>query len=135
MVNVVENVFDYSRITTKKIFLEHLSVVFIFSVLTIIVTFPVILDFGTEAVGIECWDPCHMMWRFWWTDFSFENGLDFYHSNYIFYPEGADIGGNLAYFTTFIGFLLIQFVDYIICSIYIICSNRAFASTVCEISV
>ena len=113
MVNVVENIFDYSRRTTKRIFLEHLSVVFIFSVLTIIVTFPVILDFGTEAAAIECWDPCHMMWRFWWTDFSFENGLDFYHSNYIFYPEGADIGGNLAYFTTFIGFLLIQFVDYI----------------------
>ena len=31
-----------------------------------------------------------MMWRFWWTDFSFENGLDFQHSNYIFYPDGTD---------------------------------------------
>ena len=32
-----------------------------------------------------------MMWRFWWTNFSFENGLDFQHSNYIFYPDGVDI--------------------------------------------
>ena len=109
----MENLFDHRNLITKKIFLEHLSVVFIFSVLTIIVTFPVILDFSTETAGTECWDKCHMMWRFWWTDFSFQNGLDFFHSNYIFYPEGTDIGGNLAYFTTFIGFLLIQSVDYV----------------------
>ena len=96
----------------KKKFVEHVSVVFILSILTVIVTFPVILDFGTEAAGIGCYDPCHMMWRFWWADFSFKNGLDFQHSNYIFYPNGIDIGGNLAYFTTFIGFLLVQFLDY-----------------------
>ena len=87
---------------------------FIFSILTIILTFPVILDFASEAAGFGCYDKCHMMWRFWWTDFSFENGLDFQHSNYIFYPDGVDIGGNMAYFTTFIGFLLVQFLDYVI---------------------
>ena len=79
-----------------------------------IFTFPVILDFTTESAGLACYDKCHMMWRFWWTDFSFQNGLDFQHSNYMFYPDGADIGGNLAYFTTFIGFLLVQFLDYTI---------------------
>ena len=109
----MENLLDYRQIITKKVFLEHLSVVFIFSVLTVIVTFPIILDFASEAAGFECYDKCHMMWRIWWTDFSFENGLDFYHSNYIFYPDGTAIGGNLAYFTTFIGFLAVQFVDYV----------------------
>ena len=99
-------------IITKKRIVEHFSVILIFSVLTVIFTFPVILDFTTEAAGLDCYDKCHMMWRFWWTDFSFQNDLDFQHSNYIFYPEGADIGGNLAYFTTFIGFLLVQFLDY-----------------------
>ena len=103
-----------NRLITKKIFGEHVSVVFIFSILTIILTFPVILDFASEAAGFGCYDKCHMMWRFWWTDFSFENGLDFQHSNYIFYPDGVDIGGNMAYFTTFIGFLLVQFLDYVI---------------------
>ena len=102
-----------NNLIIKKKFVEHVSVVFILSILTVIVTFPVILDFGTEAAGIGCYDPCHMMWRFWWADFSFENGLDFQHSNYIFYPHGVDIGGNLAYFTTFVGFLLVQFLDYI----------------------
>ena len=101
-----------SSIITKKRIAEHFSVILIFSILTIIFTFPVILDFTTEAAGLDCYDKCHMMWRFWWTDFSFQNDLDFQHSNYIFYPEGADVGGNLAYFTTSIGFLLIQLVDY-----------------------
>ncbi len=101
------------NLITKKIFVEHLSVVFIFSVLTVIFTFPIILDFASEAAGLEnCYDQCHMMWRFWWADFSFENDLDFQHSNYIFYPDGASVSGNLAYFTTFLGFLLVQFLNY-----------------------
>ena len=103
----------YNHIITKKIFVEHLSVILIFSVLTVIFTFPIILDFTSEAAGLDCYDKCHMMWRFWWAGFSFENDLDFLHSNYIFYPSGADIGGNLAFFTTFIGFLLVQFLDYV----------------------
>jgi len=110
----MENSTYSNRLITKKIFGEHVSVVFIFSILTIILTFPVILDFASEAAGFGCYDKCHMMWRIWWTDFSFENGLDFQHSNYIFYPDGVDIGGNMAYFTTFIGFLLVQFLDYVI---------------------
>ena len=101
----------HNHIITKKIFLEHLSVILIFSVLTVIVTFPVILNLS-ESAGEERGDKFHMMWRIWWTDFSFKNDLDFQHSNYIFYPNGIDIGGNLAYFTTFIGFLLVQFLDY-----------------------
>ena len=100
------------NLITKKIFVEHLSVVFIFSVLTVIITFPIILDFASDAAGLDCYDTCHMMWRFWWADFSFENGLDFQHSNYIFYPDGAGISGNLAYFTTFLGFSLVQFLNY-----------------------
>ena len=102
------------NLITKKIFVEHLSVVFIFSVLTVIITFPIILDFASDTAGLDCYDTCHMMWRFWWADFSFENGLDFQHSNYIFYPDGVGISGNLAYFTTFLGFSLVQFLNYIV---------------------
>ena len=110
--HIMENSNYSNHLITKRIFFEHISVVFIFSVLTVILTFPIILYFGDEAAGIECYDKCHMMWRIWWADFSFQNSLDFQHSNYIFYPGGTDIGGNLAYFTTFIGFLLVQFLDY-----------------------
>ena len=109
----MENSTYVNQLITKKILLEHSSVILIFSVIAVIFTFPVILDFTTEAAGLDCYDQCHMMWRIWWADFSFENNLDFHHSNYMFYPDGTDIGGNLAYFTTFIGFLLVQFLDYI----------------------
>ena len=44
---------NYSNLISKKIFYEHVSVVFIFSVLTVILTFPVILDFASEAAGLE----------------------------------------------------------------------------------
>ena len=109
----MENPTCVNQLITKKILLEHSSVILIFSVIAVIFTFPVILDFTTEAAGLDCYDQCHMMWRIWWADFSFENNLDFHHSNYMFYPDGTDIGGNLAYFTTFIGFLLVQFLDYV----------------------
>ena len=109
----MENPTYIHKLISKKTLVEHASVIFIFSVIAVIFTFPVILDFTSEATGSWCYDKCHMMWRFWWTDFSLENGLDFQHSNYIFYPDGAELGGNLAYFTTFIGFLLIQFLDYV----------------------
>ena len=109
----MENPTYNHKLISKKTFVEHASVIFIFSAIAVIFTFPVILDFASEAPGSWCYDKCHMMWRFWWADFSLENGLDFQHSNYIFYPDGAELGGNLAYFTTFIGFLLIQFLDYV----------------------
>jgi len=90
----------------KKKFLKHVLVLGIFLVLTIVVTFPVILDFTTEAAGNGCYDKCHMMWRIWWADFSSDNNLDFYHSEYIFQPNGVTISGNLAQFTTAIGSIL-----------------------------
>ena len=103
-----------NHLITKRIFAEHVSVVFVFCVLTVIFTFPVILDFASEAAGFDCYDKCHMMWRFWWADFSLENDLAFQHSNHIFYPDGTSIGGNLAHFTTFLGLMLVQFLDHIV---------------------
>ncbi|MDC0041160.1 hypothetical protein OAJ50_00375 [Candidatus Nitrosopelagicus sp.] len=97
---IIEN-YNFTRNISK-----HGIVLGIFLVLTIILTFPVILDFTSEAAGQGCWDKCHMMWRMWWAGFSFENNLDFYYSQYIFQPNGVSIGGNLALFTTGIGAIL-----------------------------
>ena len=91
----MENSNYSNHLITKKIFVEHISVVFIFSVLTVIFTFPVILDFVSEAAGFECYDKCHMMWRFWWADFSFENNLDFQHSNPAASLVKSSITGNV----------------------------------------
>jgi len=90
----------------KKKILKHLLVLVTFLILTMIVTFPVVLDFGTEAAGAGCYDKCHMMWRMWWAGFAVDNNLDFHHSQYIFQPNGTQISGNLAQFTTGIGAVL-----------------------------
>ena len=90
----------------KKNIIKHGLVIITFLILTTILTFPVILDFTTEAAGAGCFDKCHMMWRMWWAGFAFENNLDFYHSQHIFQPDGVSISGNLAQFTTGIGAIL-----------------------------
>jgi len=109
----MENSTYGNHLITKKIFGEHVSVVFIFSILTMILTLPVILDFANEAAGLACDDSCYMMWRFWWTDFSFENDLDPQYSNYIFYPDGINIGIGSSLLPIAIGFLLVQFLDHV----------------------
>ena len=109
----MENSTYGNHLITKKIFGEHVSVVFIFSILTMILTLPVILDFANEAAGLECDDSCYIMWRFWWADFSFENDLDPQYSNYIFYPDGINIGIGGSLLPIAIGFLLVQFLDHV----------------------
>ena len=110
---LMENSTYGNHLITKKIFGEHVSVVFIFSILTMILTLPVILDFANEAAGLACDDSCYVMWRFWWTDFSFENDLDPQYSNYIFYPDGINIGIGGSLLPIAIGFLLVQFLDHV----------------------
>ena len=101
----------------KNTFFIHSLVISIFFILTIILTFPVILDFNSELPGEGCHDKCHMMWRIWWADYSFENNLEFGNTNYIFYPDGTSIGGNLALFTTGVGWMIFKLTNNLI-SVY-----------------
>jgi hypothetical protein len=79
-------------------------------------TFPLVLDFnfGLPGVNSSCHDKCHMMWRIWWTDHSLENNLDFKNTDYIFYPDGTPIGGNLALFTTGLGVIIYKLTNNLI---------------------
>ena len=100
----------------KKTFFHHIFVIMIFLILTTIMTFPLVLDFnfGLPGVNSSCHDKCHMMWRIWWTDHSLENNLDFKNTDYIFYPDGTPIGGNLALFTTGLGVIIYKFTNNLI---------------------
>ncbi len=100
----------------KKTFFHHIFVIIIFLILTTIMTFPLVLDFnfGLPGVNSSCHDKCHMMWRIWWADYSFENNLDFKNTDYIFYPNGTSIGGNLALFTTGLGVIIYKFTNNLI---------------------
>ena len=96
----------------KNVIIKHLSIIGIFLILTAILTFPVIVDFGNLSAGDGCYDKCHMMWRFWWNEFSIENNLDFMHTNYQFYPDGVNVSGNLAHFTTGLSSILLNSLGY-----------------------
>jgi hypothetical protein len=109
---LVESLENTHKSTLTRLISEHLLAISIFLILTIILTFPVILNFVTESAGEGCYDKCHMMWRWWWTSFSIENGLDSNYTNYLFYPDGAQISGNLAQFTTSVAYMLLQFFNY-----------------------
>ena len=100
----------------KKTFFHHIFVIMIFLILTSILTFPLILDFnfGLPGVNSSCHDKCHMMWRIWWSDHSFENNLDFKNTDYIFYPDGTSLGGNLALFTTGLGVIIFKLTNNLI---------------------
>jgi len=98
----------------RKLIVKHLGIIGIFLILTAILTFPVIVDFGNEAAGNGCYDKCHMMWRFWWNEFSNENNLNFSHTNYQFYPDGVNVSGNIAHFTTGLSSLLLNSFGYTI---------------------
>ncbi len=96
----------------NQLILEQILAISIFFLLTIIITFPLIANFANESAGDGCYDKCHMMWRWWWAEFSVENGLDPNYTNYIFYPNGTQLTGNLAQFTTAFAYILLQIFDY-----------------------
>tara|TARA_Y100000996_G_scaffold75056_1_gene50543 strand:+ start:135 stop:2012 length:1878 start_codon:yes stop_codon:yes gene_type:complete len=114
---VPEDILKNKLDSHKDIFFIHSLVIFIFFILTIILTFPVIFDFNSELAGEGCHDKCHMMWRIWWADYSIENNLDFLNTDYIFYPDGTSIGGNLALFTTGLGLMIFKLTNNLI-SVY-----------------
>ena len=103
---------ELNEFLIKNLIIKHLSIIGIFLILTAIVTFPVIVDFGNLSAGEGCYDKCHMMWRFWWNEFSSENNLNFMHTNYQFYPDGVNVSGNLAHFTTGISSVLLSSLGY-----------------------
>ena len=96
----------------NQLILEQILAISIFFLLTIIITFPLIANFANESAGDGCYDKCHMMWRWWWAEFSVENGLDPNYTNYLFHPNGTQLTGNLAQFTTAFAYILLQIFDY-----------------------
>lgn len=71
----------------QKIFL----ILFLFIVLTVINTYPLILHINTHAAG-HSEDHFQNMWNFWWMNKSvFDLKQNPYFSQYIFYPDGASL--------------------------------------------
>jgi hypothetical protein len=93
----------------KSLFV-HLSVILIFFILTAILTFPVIANFGTSFAGVGA-DIWNNVWKWWWTKYAFDNNLDWLKTDYIFYPTGVNIGKE-SLFTMLFSYAF-QFLDYV----------------------
>lgn len=93
----------------KSLFV-HLSVILIFFILTSILTFPVIANFGSEFAGFGA-DIWNNVWKWWWTQYAFENNLDWLQTDYIFYPYGVNVGKE-SLFTMLVAHVF-QFLDYV----------------------
>ena len=65
---------------------RNLGVLSIYCVLTMVMTWPLIAQISTHLAGndIDVWlNP----WANWWTRKAFTEGLDFYHTKYLFWPH------------------------------------------------
>jgi len=73
----------------RKHFLDLLALG-IYCVLTLVMTWPLIAQMSTHLVGddVDMWlNP----WATWWTRKALREGLDLYHTDYLFHPQGVSL--------------------------------------------
>ncbi|MFL7793610.1 MAG: hypothetical protein AB8I69_15820, partial [Anaerolineae bacterium] len=74
----------------KRIPWVHIGVLLGYALLTMAMTWPLITKMSTHMAGdnIDVWLN---QWATWWTEKALKDRLDLYHTNYIFYPQGASL--------------------------------------------
>lgn len=68
----------------------HLAILGILCLLTVATTWPLITQMSTHLAGDDV-DVMLNPWADWWTKKALTEGLDFYYTDYIFYPGGASL--------------------------------------------
>lgn len=77
---------------------RHVPVLVIYSILTLVLTYPLVLQFNSHVPGTETWslDEYGFVWAQWWFKHSlFDLGINPYSTGMVFYP----LGMNLSTFT------------------------------------
>ena len=70
---------------------RHVLVTLIlFALLTVVLTWPVTWRIDRVLIGDD-YDVYINMWANWWTRKTIERGLDFYHTDYIFFPQETSL--------------------------------------------
>jgi len=68
----------------------------LFSLLTLIATYPLIFKINSSIPGFFSTDePFSVLWHYWWLKFSFINHIPETFCNFVAYPFGIDFSGNL----------------------------------------
>lgn len=81
-----KTIFYFKKILWNKIVL----VIFLYSFLVIIFTYPLILHLTTHISG-DGNDGPTFVWNAWWFSKALSSGENILYTNYILYPEGADL--------------------------------------------
>lgn len=77
---------------------HHIVVLAIYTILTLVLTYPLVLQFTTHVPGTATWslDEYSFLWAHWWFKHSlFDLGVNPYATSMVFYP----LGTNLSTFT------------------------------------
>jgi len=98
----------------NKTLLIHSNIFLLYLLLTLILTYPVILNFSTNTAG-DGLDAWMYVWDFWWVKKAiFDPYLNVYHTDYIFYPTGTSLAFHtLALFESIISIPLQSFLNLI----------------------
>ncbi len=78
----------------NKLARQHLIVLFLYFVITLIVTYPLAAQFNTHVPGTTTWslDEYGYVWNHWWFKHSlFDLGTSPFQTDYLFYPLGTPL--------------------------------------------
>jgi len=80
---------------SQSVWKRHLLVIALYSLLALVLTYPLALHFTTHVPGDGGDDPA-LVWNLWWVKYALlDLGTNPFHCGYMFYP----IGINLAFYT------------------------------------
>jgi hypothetical protein len=70
---------------------DTIAILFSYSLLAILATYPLILSFSTHVPG-DITDAPALAWNLWWIKYAFFNAqTNPLFTNYVFYPVGVDL--------------------------------------------
>src|SRR6476660_65053 len=87
---------------------RHLIILALYLVITLITTFPLILNFGDHLMGSQTWafDELFQTWNNWWFKFAlFDRSISPFHTDWLFYPQGTNL---ILYAYTLLHVVLLQ---------------------------
>jgi len=62
-----------------------------YAILSLIVTYPLILHFGSATLGPQYADRMQNEWNLWWVQQALTQGRSPFHTDLLFYPQGVDL--------------------------------------------
>src|SRR5438034_2190937 len=87
---------------------RHLIILALYLVITLITTYPLIVQFGDHLMGSQTWafDELFQTWNNWWFKFAlFDRGISPFHTDWLFYPQGTNL---ILYAYTLLHVVLLQ---------------------------